>query len=90
MEPYGNSALEGCTWIRPSALLRNSFGDYNQAIGHTEINDEARIILKRGDNFIVSEIDEPADKKFVITDSSKRNIGAIIDTETDEVKILTI
>ena len=90
MEPYGNSTLEGCTWIRPSALLRSGVKGYNQAVGHTEINDEARIILKRGDNFIVSEFDEPADMKLVITDSTPRNVGAIIDTETNEVKILTI
>jgi hypothetical protein len=90
MEPYGNSPLEGCTWIRPSALIKSSVSGYNQAIGHTEINDSARIILKKGDNIIVSEVDEPADVKFVITDSSARNVGAIIDTITNEVKILTI
>jgi hypothetical protein len=28
--------------------------------------------------------------KLVITDSTPRNVGAIIDTETNEVKILTI
>lgn len=90
MEPYGNSVLEGCTWIRPAALCKSYVSGYNQAFGHTEINDPCRILLKREVGFDRSEIDEDVDVKFVITDSTDRNVGAIIDTETNKVEILTI
>ena len=34
---YGNSSRQGCTWIRPQALMNNHIKGYNQVIGHTRL-----------------------------------------------------
>lgn len=34
---YGNNARQGCTWIRPQALMNNHIKGYNQVVGHTRL-----------------------------------------------------
>lgn len=34
---YGNNARQGCTWIRPQALVKSHIEGYNQVVGHTRV-----------------------------------------------------
>lgn len=36
---YGNNSMQGCTWIRPQALINNHIEGYNQVVGHTRVNE---------------------------------------------------
>lgn len=36
---YGNHELQGCTWIRPQALVKCMLKDYNQVVGHTQVSE---------------------------------------------------
>ena len=40
---YGDDTLQGCTWIRPSALCQTPFGDYNQVVAHTRVNEIVKV-----------------------------------------------
>jgi hypothetical protein len=70
---YGDNANEGPLWIRPESLMNNALKNYNQAVGHTELQDGPKVIIKE-------------EQKFVFTDTREHNYLTIIDTETDEVE----
>ena len=36
---YGDHPFQGPTWIRPTALINNPFGDFNQVVAHTRVKE---------------------------------------------------
>ena len=70
---YGNNPNEGPLWIRPESLLNNAIKNYNQAVGHTELKDNPKVIIRN-------------DLKYVFTDTGEHNYFAIVDTKTNEVE----
>lgn len=45
---YGNNVRQGCTWIRPEALDNSAVENYNQVVGHTQVEDIVKIKLTNG------------------------------------------
>jgi hypothetical protein len=76
-DSFGNNPNEGPLWIRPESLTINAVKNYNQAVGHTELQDGPKVISKNK-------------LKFVFTDTRKHNHLTIIDTETNEVNFKNI
>lgn len=35
---YGDDTHQGCTWIRPTSLYSNPYGEYNQVVAHTRVS----------------------------------------------------
>lgn len=44
---YGNNPHQGCTWIRPYALVKDMF-DYNQVIGHSQVENIVNVKTELG------------------------------------------
>lgn len=44
---YGNNPRQGCTWIRPMALLDDGLDGYNQVVSHTRVNEIACVNLHK-------------------------------------------
>jgi len=76
-DSFGNNPNEGPLWIRPESLIINAVKNYNQVVGHTELQDGPKVICK--------DI-----LKFVFTDTGKHNHLTILDTETDEVSFESV
>ena len=74
---FGNNPNEGPLWIRPESLITNAVKNYNQVVGHTELQDGPKIISKNK-------------LKFVFTDTRKHNHLTIVNTETNEVTFVNI
>lgn len=36
---YGDDIHQGCTWIRPQALIENPYEDFNQVVAHTQVEE---------------------------------------------------
>ena len=70
---YGDNPNEGPLWIRPDSLTNNAVKNYNQAVGHTELQDGPKIIIKN-------------DIKFVFTDTGEHNNLTVVDTKTNKVE----
>lgn len=47
---YGDHTYQGCTWIRPSALLRSHLEGYNQIIAHTQVEEFVNLKNEDPDN----------------------------------------
>lgn len=94
MEPSGNSPMEGPLWIRPRSLVTYGLEGYNQCVGHTELKSDVsfdkRVIQLKNiikEDYKKDFTSEQLEIKYVLTDSHERNIYAVIDTETNDVKM---
>ena len=94
MEPSGNSPIEGPLWIRPRSLVTYGIEGYNQCVGHTEFVTTASFDMRVLQLKNIAKEDckkdftpEQLELKYVFTDSHERNIYAVIDTETNDVKM---
>lgn len=45
---YGNNEHQGCTWIRPEALIKFAIDNYHQVIGHSQVREICRASLNNG------------------------------------------
>ena len=69
---YGDNPNEGPLWIRPNSLMNNAVKNYDQAVGHSELQDGPKVIIKNA-------------QKFVFTDTREHNHFTFIDTKTNDV-----
>jgi len=69
---YGDNPSEGPLWIRPDSLINNAIKNYNQAVGHTELQDGPKVIIKNN-------------LKYVFSDTREHNYLTTLDTKTNEV-----
>jgi len=74
---YGNNPNEGPLWIRPESLLKNAVKNYNQVVGHTELQDGPKTISK---NKLI----------YVFTDTGRHNFLTMINTKTNKVSFSDI
>ena len=42
---YGDNPHQGCTWIRPKALVENPLGQFNQVVAHTQIKEITKVVM---------------------------------------------
>jgi predicted phosphodiesterase len=68
---YGDNPNEGPLWIRPNSLLANAVEGYNQAVGHTEQEEEPDIVKSKN--------------IYVFTDTRAHNYATVINTENNDI-----
>lgn len=57
---YGDNTLQGCTWIRPSSLCQTPFGDYNQVVAHTRVDEIEKVEMSNGkDLWLIDNCGKP-------------------------------
>ena len=105
-DPYGDDLYEGCTWIRPPSLIRYGLTGYNQCIGHTALEEGPNMDYWNLDSRIITGQEywdkkfyyswqyedgvDNLDNKYVFLDSPDQSYYSIIDTVTNDVKIMRI
>ncbi len=96
-DPYGDHPSESCVWIRPTAFLRDGL-PFNQCVGHTPL-DNSQMCYWNLDSRIVyineyyrqfGDVHRPKNANciYVLTDSPSNDVITIIDTQTNEIKLL--
>ena len=75
-DPFGNNKVEGPLWIRPGALMETSVKEYNQIVGHTEVDK------------LKWKISPNSQKKVLCIDSRTHENIILLDTEKEEFKLI--
>lgn len=57
---YGNHPWQGCTWIRPYALIECAIDGYNQVVAHSRVDEIKKILMDNGkDLWLIDTKGEP-------------------------------